>query len=63
MELEQVKTIADLKKYLYNHPSFVAADIIQQAILFFAKECRKADGKKDWKAIKERKKNGAGFST
>ena len=61
MDLEQVKTIADLNEYLYNHPSPVVADIIQQAVRFFAKECRKEDGRKDWKAIKERKRMGLGF--
>lgn len=61
MDLKRVRTIADLKKYLYNHPSPVVADIIQQAIGFFAEECRKEDGKKDWKAIKERKRMGLGF--
>lgn len=61
MDLEQVRTIADLNKYLYNHPSPVVADIIKQAVRFFARVCRKEDGRRDWKAIKERKKMGLGF--
>ena len=61
MDLEQVRTISDLSKYLYNHPSPVVADIIQRAIRFFANECRKEDGRKDWKAIKKRKKMGLSF--
>lgn len=61
MDLEQVKTVDDFEKYLYNHPSQVVAEILQQAIQFFSQECRKEDGKKDWKAIKERKKMGMGF--
>ena len=61
MELEQIRTIGDLQSYLFNHPSPVAADIIQGAIRFFSDECRKEDGGKDWKAIKTRKKMGLWF--
>lgn len=61
MDLEQVKTIKDLNDYLFCHPSPVAADILQQAINFFAKECRKENGAKDWRSIKERKKLGLKF--
>jgi seryl-tRNA(Sec) selenium transferase len=61
MDLKQVETIEDLSNYLHNHPSPVVADILQRAIRFFSEECRKEDGKKDWKAIKERKRMGLGF--
>lgn len=61
MELEDVRMIGDLQEYLRNHPSPVVADILQQIIRYFAKDCRKEDGRKDWKAIEERKGMGLRF--
>lgn len=61
MNLEQVKTISDFEEYLHNHPSPVVADMIQRAIKFFSYECRKEDGRKDWKASKARKRLGLKF--
>ncbi len=61
MKLEEVKTVGDLKKYLSEYSSPVVVDILQRAIQFFSADCLRPDGKKDWRAIKERKKMGLSF--
>jgi len=61
MDLEHVATVRDLEEYLREHPSPVVADILQRAIKFFSQECRKDDGRKDWKAIKARERLGLKF--
>ncbi len=58
LDVSNVKTVKDLQDYLLTFPSLIAAQFIQDAIKFFLEPCVLESGKKDWKAIKERKRMG-----
>ena len=58
LDVPHIRTVKDLQNYLFTFPSPIAAQFIQDAIRFFLEPCVLEGGKKDWKAIKERKRMG-----
>ena len=61
MDAHTIKTVSDLRQYAYEQKSSVVADLINGALRFFIDGCKLPNGKRDWKAIKERKKIGLHF--
>lgn len=58
---EDIRTIRDLEDHLWSHPSPIVCELIKGAIRFFSDTCASYDGRRDWKAIQERKHMGLDF--
>lgn len=61
MNLQEMKTVSDLQKYAYEQASSVVADLFNGALRFFMAECTLSGGKRDKKAIKNRRMMGLKF--
>jgi hypothetical protein len=56
-----IKTVVDLRQYAYEQQSSVIAELITGALRFFMEDCKLPNGKRNWKAMKERKRMGLHF--
>ena len=59
--VKNIRTVSELSGYLRNFRSPVVGECILPAIAFFSKDCKKPDGKIDWRAVKERRRVGLKF--
>lgn len=60
-DTKKIHTVSDLSEYVRNFRSPVVGECILPAIEFFTRERLTPNGKRDWKAVKERQRIGVRF--